>query len=322
MPKFSCNKCGFFTNRKADFERHLKTKKHLGNTKVTQINEPSNTNQEFSNTEVTQTNKTEKLIDNDTGMIICEKCNKQFKHHNSYYRHRKKYCKGSDLFTKETNAIIIKTNDKEIQMLKTEIEKLTTHCIELQKINEENKMIIAESGITPVSNSMINANNQIHNHNNYVAGDAGMINNGTVNINIINDYKNTNYDKLQDSDYLNCFLENNYCVKKLIETVHFDENSPENNNIYISAIKGKYIMVYKEGKWELNDRKYYIDDLYDSNELILENWYDIGKEKYPQIIKSFERYLTAKEDNEYMNKIKRDIVLMLYNNRSSIVKKN
>ena len=48
---------------------------------------------------------------------------------------------------------------------------------------------------------------------------------------------------------------------KLIETVHFDENFPENKNIYISAIKGKYIMVYKEGKWELNDRKYYIDDL-------------------------------------------------------------
>ena len=33
------------------------------------------------------------------------------------------------------------------------------------------------------------------------------------------------------------------------------------------------------------------------------------------MIKSFERYLKYKEDDEAINKIKQDILLMLYNNR-------
>ena len=46
-------------------------------------------------------------------------------------------------------------------------------------------------------------------------------------------------------DYISCFRDCNYCVKTLIEKVHFNKDKHENMNIYISSIKGNYIMVYK-----------------------------------------------------------------------------
>ena len=49
-------------------------------------------------------------------------------------------------------------------------------------------------------------------------------------------------------------------------------------------------MVYKDDKWQVKDRTAQIDDIYEYNEIVLSNWYDEYKEKYPDIIKSFKRY--------------------------------
>ena len=100
-----------------------------------------------------------------------------------------------------------------------------------------------------------------------------------------------------------CIKNCNRCVKTLIEKVHFNKEKPENMNIYISSIKGNYVMVYKD------------DDLFDSNEVVLETWYDEYKDKYPHIIKSFKRYLHNKEGNDLIDRMKQDILLMLYNKR-------
>lgn len=74
-------------------------------------------------------------------------------------------------------------------------------------------------------------------------------------------------------------------------------------------------MMYKNNKWQLGDRKNQMDDLYDYNEVMLENWYDEYKDKYPEMIQSFERYLNNKDDNNILNDVKDEILLMLYNNR-------
>ena len=89
-------------------------------------------------------------------------------------------------------------------------------------------------------------------------------------------------------------------------------------NIYISSIKGNYIMIYKEDGWQIQKRKEQIDDLYEYNEMVLETWYDEYKEKYPYIIKSFKSYLHNKDENDLLNKVKDEILLMLYNKREAI----
>jgi hypothetical protein len=79
-------------------------------------------------------------------------------------------------------------------------------------------------------------------------------------------------------------------------------------------------MVYKNSQWEIVNRKEKIDDLYDDHHMILEDWYVQYKEKYPEIVQSFERYLKNKEDDETVNRVKRLITELLYNKRGIVEK--
>ena len=286
MREYICEQCGFYTTRKTDYTRHLATKKHIVKCK--------NIPQYTTNTQIYTTNETitknENICD-----VICDYCNKSFSHKSALYRHKKLYCKSVKNMSKDESNESNETFET-IETLKNEIMKLSQKCVEL-----EEKQVPQ----TTVTNNTSNINN-------------GLI--GDINI-TLNNYTDTDYDYLTDRDYLRCFNQNNYCVKKMIEAVHFDQTRPENMNIYISNLRNAYIMLYKDNKWEVKDRRYYIDDLYEANELVLENFYDEYKTKYPGIIKSFERYLAAKDDDEYINKIKKEIVMMLYNNRNLVQQK-
>ena len=77
-------------------------------------------------------------------------------------------------------------------------------------------------------------------------------------------------------------------------------------------------MIYKDNTWQIQDKKKQVEDLYDYNEMVLENWYDEYKEKYPHIIESFQRYLKNRDGDVLLNKLKDEILLMLYNNRKMI----
>ena len=79
-------------------------------------------------------------------------------------------------------------------------------------------------------------------------------------------------------------------------------------------------MVYKNNNWIIQDKKEQIDDMYDYNEILLENWYNEYKNKYPSIIESFNKYLHNKEDNDIINEVKKDILVMLYNKRGLVLK--
>ena len=79
-------------------------------------------------------------------------------------------------------------------------------------------------------------------------------------------------------------------------------------------------MIYDGDKWTLSNKNETIDDLIDTNEVVieqkLEEWLENGKE-YPQIMKKFKRYLEKKESDEVKNAIKEEIRLILYNNRKT-----
>ena len=62
--------------------------------------------------------------------------------------------------------------------------------------------------------------------------------------------------------------------------------------------------------------------IFDYNEVILENWYDESKEKFPDIIHSFNRYLQNKDKSDIINDVKKQIIVMLYNNRNMIQDNN
>ena len=264
--KYYCKCCNYNAKQKCNYEKHLKTKKHLESTQSQQkVN-----------------NESTKSQPNVLNPFNCKYCDTNFTTKQSMYRHIKYSCK--------------KNKDEDLREL-------------VRLLNEQNK--IKEKQMENMQKQIDKLTNKLQIQNVYNTS-----NNNTINYNIkLLNYNQTDYSHLTEQDYIKCIKDCNYCVKSLIEKVHFNEDKPENKNIYISNIKNKYIMLYKNNKWQLVNRKNQIDDLYDYNEVLLENWYQEYKDKYPDMIRSFERYLKNKDHDPIINTVKNEILLMLYNNR-------
>jgi hypothetical protein len=137
--------------------------------------------------------------------------------------------------------------------------------------------------------------------------------NTTINNNIsLLAYKESDTSHLTEKDYISCIKQVNFCVKKLIEKVHFNPEKPENMNIYISNLKDKYMMVYEAGAWSIMNKEV-LNTIYNDKEVMLEEWLDEEQHKHPELKEKFERYLNNKENDETLNMIKDEIKLMIYN---------
>ena len=223
----------------------------------------------------------------------CHYCLKTFKYKQGMYRHIKYTCKKNKDEDFKELARLLNEKDKQIEKKDKQIEKMQlTMQKQIDKLTQK-----------------LQIQNVVH-------GDVNNQNN-IYNIQLLN-YKDTDYSHLTPKDYMRCIRDCNHCVKSLIEKVHFNEIKPENMNIYISNIKGNYAMIYNGNQWQIVNKKEQIDDLYEYNEVILETWYDDYKEQYPEIIKSFQRYLKNKDENDIINDVKKQILFMLYNNRKMI----
>jgi|TARA_B110000116_G_C16702964_1_gene520753 hypothetical protein len=276
MNKYYCKCCDYGAKVKSSYDKHLKTKKH----KIQRQNvSPMLGNVSPMLGEISLNSK------NEQKQLKCDYCDKFFKHRSSRSKHIKYTCKkNKDEDLKELARLLNeKIKDKDIQMenMQKQIDKLTNK-LQIQQVNNTN------------TNIHYNVNNNIY----------------------LLDYKHTDYSHLTESDYITCINDCNYCVKSLIEKVHFNEKKSENMNIYISSIKGNYVMVYNDNVWQIHNKRDQIDDLFDYNEVILSKWYEDSKERYPEILNSFQKYLINKDDSDIINEVKHEILKMLYNKRN------
>lgn len=289
MPNYTCICCNYSTHIKTHFAKHLATKKHIGSTSSQpRVNQKSTLNEQISL-------KTNSIINlrEDITPFQCKYCNKYFKFKQSMYKHIKYVCKKND---DEDFQELVRLLNEQLQEKDNQIEKLKDNM--QKKINK----LTSKLKIQNINNGTI--------HN-------------TINMNIkLLNLVDTDYSHLTPKDYVMCIQDCNHCVKTLIEKTHFNIKKPENMNIFISSIKGNYMMVYKDNEWQIKNRKTQLDDLYEYNEMVLETWYDDYKEKYPHIINSFQRYLHNKDENDTLNKVKDEILLMLYNKRKLITNCN
>jgi len=292
MKKYNCLSCDYHTNLKGDYTRHLQTKKH----KKSPQNHPKTT---FESPQ----NHPKVIISDELVTKIgfqCKYCDQTFKFKQGMYRHIKYTCKkNKDEDFQELARLL---NEQKLQFTSKDKQ------MEKQLVMKDKQMEIMQKQIEKLTNKL-----QIQNINQGVVHNV----NNTMNIQLLN-HQDTDYSHLTPKDYVTCIKDCNKCVKTLIEKVHFNTNKPENMNIYLSSIKGKYLMIYKDNSWQIQDKKTQVDDLYDYNEFVLENWYDEYKEKHPNIIKSFQRYLQNRDENEVLNNIKEEILVMLYNKRKMI----
>ena len=287
MSKYYCECCQYDAKVKGNYLKHLKTKKHKKSSQSQpRVNLESTSSQPFYGN-----NEKQNII----SPYQCKYCNKYFKFKQSMYKHIKYSCKlNEDEDFKELARLLneqLQESNKKMENMRQSMQK------QIDKLKSKLKI---QTVIT----------NHNTNHNNFIQ-------NNMFNIKLLN-HEDTDYSHLTHNDYITCINNCNLCVKTLIEKVHFNMDKPENMNIFISNIKGNYIMIYKEDTWQIEKRKERIDDLYDQNEMVLETWYDEYKEKYPHIINSFQRYLQNRDENDtVLNSVKDDILLLLYNKRTN-----
>ena len=294
MSKYYCFVCDYDAKQKSNYTKHINTKKHK--TRISESHQKSTFSQQKSTFSQPLVNQKSTFSEK----FQCKYCDKCFKFKQSMYKHIKYVCKKNKDEDFQELARLLNEKDKQLVLKDKQMDK--------QLALRDNKMEMMQKQIDKLTNKL-----QIQNIN------QGIVQNGnnTINIQVLN-HQDTDYSHLTPTDYISCIKDCNKCVKSLIEKVHFNSNKLENMNIYLSNIKGKYLMIYKDNTWQIQDKKTQVDDLYDNNEFVLEAWYDEYKEKYPSIIKSFQRYLQNRDEDEMLNNIKEEILVMLYNKRKMI----
>jgi hypothetical protein len=70
---------------------------------------------------------------------------------------------------------------------------------------------------------------------------------------------------------------------KMIEKVHFNPDKPENMNLYISNIKSKHIMMYKDNKWMITPNTE-LDSIYADKDNLIKTWLEENEIKDPELI--------------------------------------
>jgi hypothetical protein len=231
MSKFNCNACKYSTNFRADFNKHILTKKH---------------------------NKTlvvEEIYDNK-----CEYCGIQFKHASSLSKHTIHRCK-----IKKENDVVVYLESK---------------------ISAQQKQIDTTHTINVINNTQNNTQNNIK----------------------INSYRDTDYSHLTDATFIHALTKGLMCGNEIIKQVHFNKDLPENRNILLTNLRGKFIKIMQNNKWTVVDRRSHLETLLETAGDLLTDWLETADRQHK------DRHETisgrAEHQNEYiLNTFK----LMLYN---------
>jgi len=277
--KFSCDLCGYSTDKKSNLDKHTLTNRHIDKVYATKCIQKPIENQSLSQL------KDNLSVAETPIRFPCEYCGKNFTFKQAMYKHIKYVCK--------------KNKDEDLKEL---VRLLNSRIKERDRTNDmKDKLIL---GLTKKIEKLMGKLE--------ISGSFNTTNN-IQNIQLL-PYRDTDVSHLTEKDYRECFNHRNHCVKHMIEKVHFNPSKPENMNIHISNMKDKYIMIYDGFQWNIADRKREIDYLYDEKEMMLEEWLESNPDKV--LRDKFMKYLNNKEDDECVNQIKEEIKMMLYNKQS------
>ena len=189
--------------------------------------------------------------------------------------------------------------------------KLLEGNIKVNKIDKENKEL--KSLVNKLSKKHFSINQTINN-----------VNNTQNNIMVINSFgkENLNHITIEDyKKYLNKFFPG---FIEFIEKIHFDENAPQNHNIFISNLKSKYLSVFDDGKWITKEKNDIIDDLIIKKYNLLSDkceQLEESKQINDKTIRNFEELCENYDNKESQKTTKKNIMLMIYNNKDKIKNK-
>ena len=287
MVEYSCLTCNFKTNLKANYTRHLETKKHKLNTEK-KVNIATNDNLETKKNQIyskiipkqsqnnpkiipKQSQNNPKIIPNsnnidkiklsETSTIYkCEYCFKEFKHKNGLYKHINELrCKKLPKIDKE--LIIVSKKNKELEK-------------KLKREKQHKKMIIEhKTNLNKSHNTTSNSyNKQIHtNSHNKIT------NNLNININALGE---ESLENISEREILSILNKAYAGIPSLIKKIHFDQE--ENRNIFQPNVNKPYIKYYNGNRWMSEKFDIISQKLFNNTSNVLEDWFEKYQSKMPE----------------------------------------
>ena len=225
----------------------------------------------------------------------CKYCMKCFKYKQGLYRHMKYYCKKNE---DEDLKELVRLMNEQLAQKSKELEEEKNKYF---KEKERNSKMIKKLA------DKLQINLVVNNH-----------------IRLLN-YKDTDLSHLTTTDYIKAINCVNYAIPSMVKMIHFNPNKPENMNIYIPNIKDKYVVLFKENTWQIQQRNKGVENLLDDKYNILREWYDenmreVSEEQYERLKNNFERFDANIENENVRKNIMNEITMFLYNQRNLIIK--
>jgi len=236
---------------------------------------------------------------NETDTFICNFCQKTFTMNKNLKRHLKSRCKVKIENEKQKEKIFMKLLEK-VETMETEIKELKHENFRLQtQPNTINN--------TTNNMNMINSHNQITNNN-------------TVNIQLVA-FGQEDRENLSNMELFKIIKKGFKSVPEFVKVLHFDENKPENHNIFIPNMRDGYVMIFDGEKWNLVDRIDTIENLFDDGRNFLadkkKELKELLNDKNKRVLIKFDRFNRDIDDHPTKkNEILNDIKLLLYNNKN------
>ena len=280
MPLYSCVLCNYSTKNKSDFSKHKNTKKHRN--KLLAMDKVPKSEGAMSQNEPQMSQNEPQMSQNEPAKIYkCDFCDEVFSSIPIKRRHEKYRCKNNDNILLK----LMTEKDKYIKKIENEKKEMKKEREILYKKIDE---LISKVGNTYNQNIILN-------------------NFGNEDLSHISDQFKTQLLKIPFT-----------MIPKMIEEVHFSDKKPENKNIALTNKKENKLKVFRNGKWEYQNKKEVIIDLVDSKYNTLDSHYiensnsldGYSKGNYLQ----FKQYMNT-EDKEFISKLKEECENVLLNNR-------
>lgn len=219
----------------------------------------------------------------------CEYCMKTFTRKYVLSLHIKKYCKVAIQRNKEKEDIIKQFEEK------------------IKKLEEENEKLKEEKNKEPCSITINNVSNNINNINN-------------INITMVSHGKENPMHKT-----LLLLLASKRgltAIPELIKRMHFNNDYPEFQNVYIPSIKDKHTMVY-DNKWVMKDTNDVVSDMYedkknfmiDNKDIFYNELADHEKRSYDKWIDYDKNKETSEDAKAFITETYARIKYILFNDK-------
>jgi len=318
MVVYNCELCDYNTKLKHDYNKHMKTKKHLKKLSILveedkDYLEDGKKNELMSQNEPEMSQKEPQMSQNEPAMsqktieqYKCDYCNslfttkanlrrheihrcKEYKNYKALYKQEKKEKEKLKLDSEKEKEKLKLDSEKAKEKLRKEWEK------EKEKLYKEIEKLIDK------------------------VGNGNTTYNTTQNI-ILNSYGKENMEHIT-YEYKRKLLEK-YApltmIPKLIEDIHFNDAVPENKNIVYPNKKENKVKIYKDDKWSYEDKKYIINDLIDDKYNIIEDHYEEYSSELNEMKQHrYDKFRLSYDNNndKIIQSLQEECEMLLLNNR-------